>query len=129
MNNLTAETGLRDFQRQALVEKLALCFAELNGYQVEPNLDLNDAQQSQIKTPHATTGGTPRQIAQREEPPHATGSATQWLTWVAMAEVAVTFVEKEIIFGLKGESNLSHDADIAAFSDLDEDTVNELMDT
>ena len=99
MNNLTAETALGDFQRQALIEKLARRFAELNGYQIEQNLDINDAQQLQIKT------------------------------WVAMAEVALTFVEKEIIFGLEGESNSTHDADIAAFSDLDEDAVNELMDT
>jgi len=35
-------------------------------------------EQSKI-TPRATTGGTPRQLSQRGEPPHDTGSATQWL--------------------------------------------------
>ena len=95
-NNITTE--LEYFQRQALIEKLTQRFAELNGYQVEQNLDINDAQNPQVKT------------------------------WVAMAEVAVLEVEKEIIFGLKG-SHSSQDADIAAFSDLDEDAVNDLMDT
>jgi hypothetical protein len=100
-NNLTTEAGLGYSQRQALINKLAHRFAELNGHQIEQNLDIldiNDAQNPQIKT------------------------------WVAMAEVAVAEVEREITLEFEGERNYKQDADIAAFSDLDEDTVNELMD-
>jgi hypothetical protein len=97
-NNLTTETKFGYLQRQALVAKLAHRFAELNSYQIEQNSDTSDTQNSQIKT------------------------------WVAMAEIAVSEVEREITLGFEGDSNEEQDADIAAFSDLDEDTVNELMD-
>jgi hypothetical protein len=97
-NNLTIETKFGYLQRQALIEKLAHRFAELNGYQIERNSDISDTQNSQIKT------------------------------WVAMAEIAVSEVEREITLGVEADSNEEQDADIAAFSGLDEDTVNELMD-
>lgn len=65
---------------------------------MEQSLDINNAQNKHIKT------------------------------WVTMAEVAVSEVEKEMSLGLEGERNYEQDADIAAFSNLDEETVNKLMD-
>ncbi len=97
-NNLTTENRFGYLQRQALIEKLAHRFAEINSYQIERNSDINDIQNSQIKI------------------------------WIAMAEIAVSEVEREITLGFEGDSNEEQDADIAAFSDLDEHTVNELMD-
>jgi uncharacterized protein YaaW (UPF0174 family) len=94
--NIATELGY--FQRQALIEKLTLKFAQLNGYQIEENLNINDAQHPQIKM------------------------------WMAMAQMAVSELEKEITESLKQQSDLITNADITAFSQLGEDAIDELMD-
>jgi hypothetical protein len=96
-SNIVTELGY--FQRQALVERLTINFAKLNGYQIEPNLDISDAQHPQIKM------------------------------WMAMAQMAVSELETEIIYALEQQSDLSNkSADIDAFSQLDENAIDELMD-
>ena len=97
METTNIATGLGYFQRQALIERLTLKFAKLNGYQIESSLDINDAQHPQIKM------------------------------WIAMAQMAVSELEKEITESLEQQSDLITNADITAFSELDEDAIDELM--
>ncbi|MFL9458555.1 MULTISPECIES: hypothetical protein [Nostocales] len=101
---------LRAFQRQALIERLARRFAELNGYDLEPDVTLNDTQNPQLQI------------------------------WLAMAEVAVKEVEKEMTVGnrseavqnflskYEGETHTGQEWESLAFSEgLDEDEIDELM--
>lgn len=97
MYSTNTATELGYFQRQALIERLTLKFARLNGYQIEQNLDINEAQHPQIKM------------------------------WIAMAQMAVEELEKEIISSLEQQSDFNN-ADITAFSQLDEDAIDKLMD-
>ncbi len=90
-------TKLGYFARQALIERLTLKFALLNGYQIEQSVDINDAQHPRIKM------------------------------WIAMAQMAVEELEKEVISSLEQQSDFNN-ADITAFSQLDEDAIDELMD-
>lgn len=98
METTNITTGLGYFQRQALIERLTLNFAKLNGYQIDENLDINDAQHPQIKM------------------------------WMAMAQMAVEELEKEVISSLEQQSDSSNNADITAFFQLDENAIDELMD-
>lgn len=91
-------TELGYFQRQAFIERLTLKFAKLNGYQIEQNLDINDVQHPQIKM------------------------------WMTMAQMAVSELEKEIAESLYQQSDFYSNADVTAFSQLDEDAIDKLMD-
>lgn len=67
MNNQTKETKFGYFQRQTMIEKLTRRFAKLNGYEIEPDLQVLEADHPRIKV------------------------------WIAMAEVAIDEVEQEIL--------------------------------
>lgn len=67
VNSQTKETKFGYFQRQAMIEKLTRRFAALNGYEIEPDIQVLEAEHPQIKM------------------------------WVAMAKVAIDEVEQEIL--------------------------------
>ena len=67
MNSQTKESQLGYFARQAMVEKLTRRFAALNGYEIEPFVQILEAQHPQIRM------------------------------WVAMAEVAIDEIEQELL--------------------------------
>lgn len=67
MNNQTKETKFGYFQRQAMIERLTRRFAALNGYEIEPDIQVLEAEHPQIKM------------------------------WVAMAKVAINEIEEEFL--------------------------------
>jgi hypothetical protein len=67
MNSQTKESQLGYFARQELIEKLTRRFAALNGYTIEPNTHILEAQHPRIGM------------------------------WVAMAEVAIDEIEQELL--------------------------------